>query len=129
MAEYSWLLFLPQLPSSPSSLRVMVWRRLRSAGAVSLQNGVCILPDTPNQLAFASELLAEVQASGGSGLVLSATALAGIDDPELIERFRSERDQEYDEFQERCSDCRAALDAFTQAVYARESGGARETGE
>lgn len=29
-----WLLFTSQLPASPSRLRVMVWRRMKAAGAV-----------------------------------------------------------------------------------------------
>ena len=41
----TWLVFIPQLPSSPSSLRVLVWRRMRTAGAAALQQGVWVLPD------------------------------------------------------------------------------------
>ncbi len=42
--QYKWLLFCPQLPATPSSPRVMVWRRMRSAGSVGLDNGLWILP-------------------------------------------------------------------------------------
>ncbi len=28
--EYQWLLFCPQLPATPSSPRVMVWRKMLS---------------------------------------------------------------------------------------------------
>ncbi|MFQ5436792.1 MAG: Chromate resistance protein ChrB, partial [Anaerolineae bacterium] len=69
MDQQEWILFNSQLPASPSSPRVMVWRRMRAAGAVSLQNGVWILPYAPERAAQAAELLAYVKEQGGSGQV------------------------------------------------------------
>ena len=42
-----WLMFIPQLPSSPSSLRVLVWRRMRGAGAAALEPGGLGVPTDP----------------------------------------------------------------------------------
>ena len=42
----SWLILVYRIPSEPTRLRASVWRRLRSAGAVYLQNSVAALPDT-----------------------------------------------------------------------------------
>jgi hypothetical protein len=36
MTQQYWYLSLPQLPASPSSLRVLVWRRLRAADELLL---------------------------------------------------------------------------------------------
>ena len=55
--EQTWLVFIPQLPSSPSSLRVLVWRRMRTAGAAALQQGVWVLPQTPEHEQFLREVL------------------------------------------------------------------------
>lgn len=104
MGRQEWLVFLPQVPSSPSSLRVTVWRRLRTAGALSLQNGVWLLPNGQDQERFARELLSEVASSGGSSLILTAALLAGEGDEAIMERFRADRDREYGEFCERCAE-------------------------
>ena len=46
MAE-SWLLLTVSTAGAPDSLRVQVWRRLRSLGALYLHQGVCLLPARP----------------------------------------------------------------------------------
>jgi len=104
MADEEWLFFLPQLPSSPSSLRVLVWRRLRAAGALGLQNGVWVLPHGPDHEQFLRDLLAEIAPQGGSGLLFRATPLQANLPDDIAERFRAERDQEYAEFRGRCAD-------------------------
>ena len=43
-----WLLFIHQLPSQGSNLRVSTWRRLQQIGALPLKQAVYVLPDTPN---------------------------------------------------------------------------------
>ncbi len=98
-----WLLFLPQLPSSPSSLRVLAWRRLRASGAATMQNGVWVLPNSPENEQLLRDLLKEIQAQSGTGYLLTASPLDPIQNEEILERFRSDRDQEYSEFCERCS--------------------------
>lgn len=97
----NWLLFLSQVPSQPSSLRVYVWRKLKAAGALGLQNGVWILPDTPEQRAFLESLLASVQEQGATGQIFTVTALAPAIEADIQERFRADRDEEYVEFIER----------------------------
>ena len=39
-----WLLFVHQLPSQPSNLRVRTWRRLQQLGAIPLKQAVYVLP-------------------------------------------------------------------------------------
>ncbi len=57
MPDSKWLLFVSQLPASPSSLRVMVWRRMRASGALGLQNGVWVLPHRQEHERFLQQLL------------------------------------------------------------------------
>ncbi len=113
MAADEWLLFLPQVPSSPSSLRVAIWRRMRDAGALGLQNGVWALPHNPQQERLMQELLEDVNRDGGSGLLLVAVPLAPKAQKEIIERFRSGRDDEYTEFCERCGEFIAEIEKET----------------
>jgi hypothetical protein len=105
----TWLVFIPQLPSSPSSLRVLVWRRMRAAGAAALQQGVWVLPQTPEHEQFLREVLHEAREQGGSGLLMVATPLDADQAAEVVERFRADRDEEYREFGVQCRDFLAEI--------------------
>src|SRR5918994_401228 len=45
--ERRWFVLVYKLPSEPSRYRASVWRQLKAAGAVYLQNGVAALPADP----------------------------------------------------------------------------------
>jgi hypothetical protein len=113
MTQQYWFLFLPQLPASPSSLRVLVWRRLRAAGAVGLQSGVWVLPRSAEHEQFLLDLANEVERQGGAATVFSATPLDPGLAARISEQARADRDREYDEFRERCSALLAELDTET----------------
>lgn len=113
MSSKTWLLFLSQLPTNPSSLRVMVWRRMRGAGAASLQNGVWVLPDDPLQREFTNHLLTAVQQQGGSGQIFEVQPLSVEVEADLIARMQSDREQEYVEFNEGCSELLGELEKET----------------
>jgi len=115
MTEREWLLFTPQIPAFPSSVRVMVWRRLQNAGAVSLQNGVWILPRSPEHERLIGDLFAEVERQGGSGFVLTADAADPTFHARILARFHAEREQEYAEFAERCGEFLQEIEKETQA--------------
>lgn len=109
MAERDWLLFLPQLPATPSSLRVQIWRRLRAAGALGLQHGVWVLPHTPEQEQVLRALLADVTPQGGGGLLFVATPLDPALPADIVARFQAERAEDYVEFAGRCRDFLAEI--------------------
>ena len=46
MPKTEWLALSYTVPTSPSKVRVYVWRRLRTIGAQQLRNGLAILPNT-----------------------------------------------------------------------------------
>jgi len=97
-----WLLFLPQLPASPSTLRVMVWRKMRAAGALGLQNGVWILPQTSGQKQLVEELSVYIQEHGASSYIFRVSSLNEMVEKDILDLFRADRDEEYIEFCERC---------------------------
>ena len=101
-AEAGWVLLLAQLPASPSSPRVALWRRLRAAGAAGMPGGAWALPMTEAHAALFEELARTVTGQGGSGLVLAASAPAAEGEAVIVARFRADRAREYDEFAERC---------------------------
>ncbi|TMC22858.1 MAG: hypothetical protein E6J34_04885 [Chloroflexi bacterium] len=115
MSVRQWLLFLPQTPAVPSSLRVSVWRRMQQLGALALQNGVWILPRSNELERGLHLLLAELEAQGGGGFLLITQATHTGPEERIIERFRTERQQDYEEFLDRCERFLAELARETQA--------------
>jgi len=113
--QATWLLFLAQLPSSPSSARVAVWRRMRTVGATSVLNGTWVLPHTAAHARVFEELLELVRKHRGSGFVLSVSESAPETDAAIVARFRADRSREYDELAERCAAFLAELRKETQA--------------
>jgi hypothetical protein len=115
MTDTQWLVFFPQTPATPSSLRVLVWRRLQQAGAINLQAGAWMLPHAPAQEQLLQTLLTELEQQGGNGFFLEAKALSARIQADLIERFQGERNKEYQEFGERCQEFLQELEKETQA--------------
>jgi hypothetical protein len=115
MSERQWLLFTPQTPAVPSSLRVTVWRRLQSAGAVSVQQGVWMLPFAPEHEQSLRELLKDLQAHGGNGLLFVATTCDAEAETQIVTRFQEERAKDYAEFAGRCQDFFQEIEKETAA--------------
>lgn len=110
MPEFEWFLFLAQLPATPSSLRVNVWRRLREAGSTSLQNGVWILPRNTENTIFMERLLAYVKQNEANGQIFLVQGINQSIHEDITARFKAERDQEYAEFLEQCEEFIAELE-------------------
>ena len=111
----AWLLFLAQLPSSPSSARVALWRRLHAIGAAGILNGSWVLPHTTAHLQFFEKLQETVRKQGGKAFVLTVSELSPEVAAMIVEQFRADRGREYDEFAERCD---ALLDEISKETRA-----------
>jgi vacuolar-type H+-ATPase subunit I/STV1 len=111
MIDTIWLVFFPQTPATPSSLRVLVWRRLQQAGAINLQSGAWMLPKFSEQ---EQTLLTEMEQQGGSGFYLEARTPTEAIEADLIERFQQERAKEYREFGDRCQEFLAEVEKETR---------------
>src|SRR6266481_2865264 len=91
----SWLTLVFQLPPKPAYLRVKVWRRLQSLGAVSLKNAVYVLPAGEDVLEDFQWLLNEIEKSGGEGIICESRILHGMRDDQLRALFDAARDADY----------------------------------
>jgi hypothetical protein len=109
-----WLLLLVQLPSSPSSARVALWRRLRAIGATGMVNSAWVLPHGTRHAEFFEQLLETVRKQGGDGFVLTVSALSPDVNEVIKRRFCADRGREYDEFGERCT---ALLDELSKEAH------------
>ncbi len=90
-----WLLFVHQLPASPSNLRVRTWRRLQQIGAVAVKQAVYALPDTPEAREDFAWLKTEVNSAGGDAGVFAASDIDSFSDDALVDEFRRARQEAY----------------------------------
>lgn len=98
-----WLLLVYKIPPEPSRHRVAVWRRLKGAGAVYLQNSVCVLPESPAHRSLFEAVAREIEEAGGESVILLAQAPGTAEEQKVVARFNAERDIEYAEFLEQCA--------------------------
>jgi hypothetical protein len=97
-----WLLLIYRVPPEPTRLRSTVWRRIKSLGAIYLQNSVAALPASTASERSLRRLRREILDMSGTAILLSATALAG--DAEVRASFLAARNDEYAEIVDKCED-------------------------
>src|SRR5215471_16611346 len=101
-AADGWLLLVYRVPPEPSRLRAAVWRRLKSLGAIYLQNSAAALPMGVGAERALRKLRSEILDMGGTAVLLSCAVLAGA--AEVHAAFQAARDDEYEEIVDRCED-------------------------
>ena len=89
------LLLLIGLPPTPSSLRVRVWRRLRSLGAVALKRSAYLLPDTPERYEDFQWLAQEIQREGGEATLVRVQQIENVTPDDVRRLFHEPRDRDY----------------------------------
>ena len=92
-----------------TALRMQVWRKLRSLGALYLQQSVCLLPGRPEVAREVRRLLDRVHHQGGTGRLLHI-ALTAAEQAQLAAEMNTARDGEYAEVLERLPEFLAELD-------------------
>ena len=97
-----WLVLIYRVPPEPTRLRSTVWRRIKSLGAIYLQNSVAALPASPVAERSLRKLRREILDMSGTAVLLSATVLAG--EAEVHNAFQAARNDEYEEIVDKCED-------------------------
>ena len=106
----SWLLVTASSAGAADSLRVAIWRKLRSLGALYLHQSVCVLPARPELQREIRRLVDRVHANGGTARVLRIAFDDVNEEAQVIAELQAARDDEYGEVLERVP---AFLDELT----------------
>jgi hypothetical protein len=91
-----------RMPAKPTAGRVAVWRSLKKAGAVYLQDSVCVVPDTEALRAELDAVLKRIDESGGSYHLLPVAALPAEEEEKLVQLFVDQTSKHYAEIIEDC---------------------------
>jgi hypothetical protein len=97
----AWLLVSASSAGAPDSLRVAIWRRLRSLGALYVHQSVCLLPARPEVRREVRRLVERVRGQGGSARVLTIRFDYPAEEAQIIAELSSARDDEYGEVLDR----------------------------
>src|SRR5438552_13577469 len=89
------ILLLVGVPPTPSSLRVRVWRRLRSLGAVPLKRSAYLLPDTPERYEDFRWLAQEIEREGGEATLIRIQQIENISLENVQRLLHEPRDHDY----------------------------------
>src|SRR5215469_18353831 len=89
-----WILLTFNLPTKQASERVEVWRKLKRYGALPLQSGGHLLPNTPPTLEHLEWLAAVIRKSKGQASVLHVQSVDNCPDAELRRRFVDARSKD-----------------------------------
>jgi hypothetical protein len=101
-ANTNWLLLIYRVPPEPTRLRSTVWRRIKSLGAIYLQNSAAALPASAASERALRKLRREILDMSGTAVLLSCEVLAG--ESEVHDAFQAARNDEYEEIVDRCED-------------------------
>jgi hypothetical protein len=113
------LLLLIELPPTPSSLRVRIWRRLRGLGAVALKRSAYLLPDTPDRYEDFQWLAQEVQREGGDATLIRVQQIENMPHGDVLRLFHEPRNTEYRQLAARYRKLLQSLDRKSAAASTR----------
>src|SRR5712671_1013530 len=77
MTDPPWLLFVANLPGRNQTLRMRVWRSLKTSGAGALRDGVYVLPESAAARAVFERQSREIRDGGGTAYILELAGEVG----------------------------------------------------
>jgi hypothetical protein len=107
--ERDWLVISVSTAGAAGTLRVQVWRKLRSLGALYLQQSVCLLPARAEVMREVRRLADRVHHQGGNSRVLRMSFADPADEQAVVDELNAARDAEYAEVLERLPALRQEL--------------------
>jgi hypothetical protein len=102
MAPRRFLQLVYRMPAKPTAGRVAVWRSLKKAGAVYLQDSVGVLPESEATRADLEHVLERIDESHGSYHLLPLLDLPAEEEAKLVQLFVDQTAKHYAEIVENC---------------------------
>jgi DNA-binding transcriptional regulator PaaX len=102
-----WYVLIYRIPSEPTRLRATAWRRLKSLGAVYLQNSVAALPASQAAERALRKLQHEIVGMSGTAVLMKSSVMVG--ESNVLAIFQAARTDEYEEIVDRCAGFLAEL--------------------
>jgi hypothetical protein len=115
MESQCWSIVIYKVPSTPSTARVTVWKKVKELGALPLQQSVYILPKLPVLEDDLNELKKQIEGFSGECKVLEMASLEETQEKEMINGFNALRNQEYEEIMDECEAFDQEIDKETKA--------------
>jgi hypothetical protein len=97
-----FLLLVYRMPTNPTAGRVAVWRQLKKAGAIYLQQSVCVFPDTAAIRRELNAILRRIESSAGEYHLLPLREPNPEERRKLVDQFRDQTAKHYAEIIENC---------------------------
>lgn len=108
-----WLVLTATLPTSPSGLRVRVWRALKATGAGTLREGVDVLPERAGPAQALWDLARTISEAGAEAHMLVVEARDEAQEGAFRALF--DRSAHYAELLQSIKHARAAIKSATEA--------------
>lgn len=91
-----WIMLIIKLPpAKTTAFKVATWRKLKKLGVYSVQDSVCILPESERTLERFEWLAAEVRDMGGDASVWEVEALTPWREKEMRDFFMDQVNRDY----------------------------------
>ncbi len=97
-----FLVLVYRMPAKPTAGRVAVWRLLKKAGAVYLQDSVCVFPDLARIRQDLNPVLERIDEKQGSYHLLPLRKLSESEEAKIVGLFQAQASNHYLEIVEDC---------------------------
>lgn len=112
--NYSWIIFIHQLPAKPEALRMKVWRDLQKIGAFQLKNSTYVLPDANSCYYQLEELAREIRGNKGECYLFRTNDINGINEEVLKNNFKANADKSFIELNKELTEFLSSLKSMNQ---------------
>jgi hypothetical protein len=114
----SWLLLVTNLAGAHQTLRVRIWRSLKSAGAASLRDGVYLLPLSESARRVFDERRRELETASGTAQVIEFSSVSDQQEEALRSLF--DRSEDYAKIRAAITAARRKLPRLGEAAGRRQ---------
>lgn len=97
-----FIVLVYRMPAKPTAGRVAVWRLLKKAGAIYLQQSVCVFPATGGIPKDLTQILKRIDGAGGEYHLLPVRQPPPAEVDKLVTQFQQQTAKHYEEIIENC---------------------------